>query len=340
MVVPKKQIRLNKRDTSEIIKRDPLYRETLKSMRPSTEGLPTQVFDNRKGVPSPSSQGLRLPNGNMFQGSAEEEAVVRRFFQKRKLAADKEASDRARVQESMNYDRLKKQMEAEATPQNVTPEQLAQIGQAPGIGGEPNELTADIQQNIERRRRADLLAGTQGTDFEINAPFLNPAKYTSAATQIPYVGGIIKFPLSIFTQNNEDLRDFLVEDYSNERNFGRVKDNLGLAKRKLNMAITLANKPGDIEASQEAITGYNRAIAQINLSLAQMKEISQSDQREYSENVKDEIILTEKYLTENVYGPGGLNDRFAAALAKPNPNYFNEQMAGTFEPEGVSNFGD
>lgn len=273
--------------------------ETQMANQPRTEY--TKVYDSDKGF-----QGLRTPDGSLSKMSEATADVVLNIERQKRMKAESEAANIARIQADIDNQRLKEQMIAAQTPANVTAEQLGQVGQP--IEANPfSELNTGIERNIEKKQQSDQLG------------ILAANKYTAFAEKaIPF--GIGSELMNFVSGQNKELRNWLKE-YSNEGNFKAVKDDIQNAQSNMRLAITIANQPGN---SQDAIQTYNEALGRLEQANAQMKRIESEDQRAYVDEIKRKRIELENFLTYNV---PDLNTKMRNALIKPDPNYYDTEVA-------------
>jgi hypothetical protein len=214
----------------------------------------------------------------------------------------------------------KKQAEAQAAanPNNVTPEQLSQVGkiaQPPGFSNLP-EQTIINQAATQDQTGGEILNKLQNRDtVNSNVLHVGVREALKFATGIPIAGKTVNTAL----QNNEEMRQ-LISDYSMEDEFSKVKDHVQGAKDLLKQSIVIANQPGD---SDVAIQSYNEALLRLGVAEAQLSLIARNDKRAYVDNVKKELVDLELYRRNNV---PNFNTKMANALQRPDPKYYDPEL--------------
>jgi hypothetical protein len=280
--------------------------------------------------------GVALPNGTVVRDISPSQVSKLVFDFNKKItppvgsavAGSKEAIPLTReqqIQQQIDDENLKKQLIAQQTPPNLSPEQVAQIGQIPqNTGIDP--LTADIQRlafahsNPLGKVAQDFqntLAGDTNSPFRL--PYVNKA--VAFASALPYGTSIVNA-----LSQDRATREYL-QDYSQADNLGRIRSNIGTANTQIIDAINMAkfseNTP---DKNKIAINIYNDALAKKRESIAQLKLIAQSDQRAYTDSIINDLTELERYFNEG--GQAADDAEFYAALNKPTLKYL---------PQGGSN---
>jgi len=302
-------------------------KEKQQMQEPNLSNKFTKVYDTKLGLKDNTNPrgyvGVKV-DGELYKGISEEDATVYENIDRRKKLQEYASKmTEAKIAEEVAYQRQKKAYEESTTPSppvNVTQEQLARIGQAEDISGQPNEITSDIEKKnaIRQFEQAASNIPISGGVFGLN-------KVLPLGSEIPVAGTIWNKLLRIAGDQNKDVRDW-IQDYSNEENYGKIKTEVQDAQAALKVAIRVANQPGDINASESAIIGYNAAISRLNLADAQLKMIGDRDQRKYADDIRAARTKLRKYIDNNIYGRGGYNDIFYNSLLKPNPASYNDNM--------------
>lgn len=175
---------------------------------------------------------------------------------------------------------------------NITPEQISQVGTPLINPGTPDTLTQDIQSNVETQgsERVQVLDQALGG----LVPGITLRNFTGAGVKVlnriaPGTGNAM---LEAITKN-DNIKSYL-KNYSNQDNYSKVKDNLEIAETNIAAAKELAKFS---DRSSEAIQIYNEAIDKKRTSLQQLKMISQKDQEAYIKDVKKDMVTLENYFS-------------------------------------------
>lgn len=286
-----------------------------------------KIYDTKQGLKNNTSGyvGLELPDKKIFTGSEEDANLIESYYRRKKLQEYAKQQKEAQIRDEEETKTMRKKIQEEMNPTkpNVTGEQLAQVGQTSDLIKNPDELTSNIQRNVERRTAEEQLG---------NIPVLGGIFQANKATDLlrgqEVLGLKPQAALDVLSQQNRDIRDYL-QDYSNENNYKKILGNIQNAKDNIRLSIKAANQPGK---SQDAITDYNAALSRLNLVNEQLKIIGSQDQRKYVDEIITKQEEIQNFLSHNV---PQLNILMQNALIKPDPNYYDAEvekiMSGGFK---------
>jgi len=202
------------------------------------------------------------------------------------------------------------------TPQpNLSPEQQSQIGQLDkNILNAQDPLSADIQKN----------ANIRSIEMQPYLESRNVASLASPWNKMTAFVGKLPGGTSLINALSQDrgAREYL-QDYSNQDNLNSIRKNIGVANTQITDAISYAklseNTP---ENTKIAIQIYNEAISRKYKAISQLKQISESDQRAYTDSIKDDLTELELYFNNGARSGKVIDDNaLYVALNKPAPKY-------------------
>lgn len=177
-------------------------------------------------------------------------------------------------------------------PPQVTPEQLAEVGQTGELLPEEQSFIEQTSEDIKQNQKMkDIYTNPLGIPIG-PGEFFGPQTLTSTGVKVlnRLVPGLGYEVLNGLTKN-EAVKDFLV-DYSNQENYDAIKKNLNKTDEDIAVAKELALVPG---RQGEAIKLYNKALSKKLRLKELLTQIANEDQGAYVEKLKDDLTEIEDY---------------------------------------------
>lgn len=177
-------------------------------------------------------------------------------------------------------------------------ELISQIGQ---LSPEQQALANSNPELITRPNFGQVL-GTAGERAAITGAGVAASLGGAAALGAPATGGLTLAGAGVIAGSAGVIAGasafFTEYKKVDKANYDTASQNYDIARTNIDEAIDLINKGAGIKADMEAINKYNQALAQIELSERQLKELAR-DKNKYVKDIKDKLVEIQDFKTND-----------------------------------------